>query len=256
MEDLAPRFAALDLAEVLGCPALPEPPPARGIVAERDDHGGLRLRSLDDRTLGTFALDYAGSAFRRRLAEGRKGLLGRAVGLAREPAARTTRVWDATAGFARDALWIAHAGARVVAFERDPWARALVESALARAIAAGDDLIRAAAERLELRAGDAREALRAAADLPAAERPQAILLDPMFPDKRGTALAKKEAQWLQALIGEGGDAEEDADLFAAARAAAPERIVVKRPRHARTIVPSPEPHHRFEGKSVRYDLYL
>jgi len=163
-------------------------------------------------------------------------------------------VIDATAGFGRDAMRLAALGASVVALERDPVVHALLADGLARLREGGDALAEAARERLVLRREDAR-ALLAALAAPGEPRPDVILLDPMFPE-RGSALAKKEAQLLQALLGEGADPAEDAELFAAAVAAHPRRIVVKRPRHAPPIVPAPEPAHRFEGKSVRYDLYL
>lgn len=226
--------------------------PPDAVIVERDGTGRLAARLAvrlhGGRAPGAVAVDFRSAAFARRLAEGKRGLLGRAVGLAK---GERPAVLDATAGLGRDAMLLAAVGAQVIAFERDPVVHALLADGLARLRAGDDPLALAARERLELRRGDARAALEGVEGA----GPEVILLDPMFPE-RGSALAKKEAQLLQALLGEGADAAEDAALFAAALAARPRRIVVKRPRHAPPIVPDPEPVHRFEGKSVRYDLYL
>jgi 16S rRNA (guanine1516-N2)-methyltransferase len=253
-----PRYAGngvpRELAAELGLVPLPDgapSPPPDAVVVERDVAGRLAVRLAGDRPAGAVAVDFRSADFERRLAEGKRGLLGRAVGLAK---GERPNVFDATAGFGRDAMRLAALGATVVAFERDPVVHALLADGLSRLRAGDDPLALAARERLDLRREDARDALRVFG-VSSTPPPDAILLDPMFPE-RGSALAKKEAQLLQALLGEGADPAEDAALFAAALAARPRRIVVKRPRHAPPIVPAPEPSHRFEGKSVRYDLYL
>ncbi len=245
-----PRYSVGELSPELGDP-LPDPPPEEGLVLERDLRGRLGIRSLGANAPGALTVDFRSAEFARRLAEGRKGLLGRAVGLAK---GERPVVWDATAGLGRDAVRLAALGAIVIAFERDPVVHALFADGLARVREGEDELGAAARERCTLRRADAIEAL-AKISPSEALAPDVVFLDPMFP-ARGSARARKEAQILQALLGEGGDTEADAALFGAARAATPRRIVVKRPKHARPIVEGLEPHHRFEGKSVRFDLYL
>lgn len=246
------RYASVDLEGEgldLGLIPLPDPPPEEGVLVERSPTGALQVRLLGAGAPGAVSVDFRSTDFTRRLAEGKKGLLGRAVGLAKGD---KPRVWDATAGLGRDAVRLAAMGATIVAFERDPVVRALLADGIARGCEGDDGLGEALRERISLRAGDARALLVAGSADPS---PEVIFLDPMFPE-RGTALAKKEAQILGALCGAGANAAEDAELFRVAEALAPKRIVVKRPRHAPTIIPDHEPAHRFEGKSVRYDLYL
>ena len=257
MNSEIPRFASPELAREFQLPPIPEQEPQAGLVLERSLTGELQVRLLRAQTGGPpprpFSVDFTTSAFTRRQQEGKRSLLGRAVGLAK--GARPL-IWDATLGFGRDAMGLALLGARIRGFERDRVVLALLEDGLERARDLGPPFREAIEERWELSFGDAKVALRTLAEggWPAA-RPEVILLDPMFPD-RGSALAKREAQVLAALCGVGGDVREESALFIAAWESEVKRIVVKRPRIAPTIVEEPKPNQRFEGKSVRYDLYL
>ena len=244
-----PRYARGELASELGILPLPDPSPEVGVLVERSSSGVLEVRLLGERAPGAVSVDFRSADFARRASEGKRGLLGRAVGLAK---GEKPLVWDATAGLGRDAVRLAWMGARVVAFERDRIVRALLADGLTRGMIGEDPLAEAIESRFELRAGDAREFFD---PLKVDEPPDVIYLDPMFPE-RGSALAKKEAQILGVLCGKGSDREEDAALFEGAEKLAPKRIVVKRPRYAPTLIEGREPAHRFEGKSVRYDLYL
>ena len=264
-----PRYANLEKSRFVESPdsplstlpPLPNPPPARGVVLERNGKDQLTARLLGDKAPGAVTVDFTAERFIRRLNEGKKGLLGRATGIAK---GETPTVWDATCGFGRDALQLATLGARVTAFERDPVVHALCVDGLERMRAVEiwgldrSNLVRelpeAARERLTIVAKDACTAFEEAIEA-GVEPPDVVLLDPMFPE-RGAALAKKEAQMLVALCGEGGKTDDDRALFEAARRLGPKRIVVKRPRHAPPLVDVPAPAHQFEGKSVRLDLYL
>ncbi|MEX2372418.1 MAG: class I SAM-dependent methyltransferase, partial [Dehalococcoidia bacterium] len=96
--------------------------------------------------------------------------------------------------------------------------------------------------------------------LPEAERPDVVLVDPMFPDRRKAARAKKEMQLLQRLL---GDDDLDAraveadteDLLRAAIECARRRVVVKRPAHA-PPVGGRRPDAQVPGRAARYDIYL
>lgn len=167
----------------------------------------------------------------------------------RQPFARalgrdTRRVIDATAGLGHDALLAACLGCEVIAIERVPAVAALLDDALARAVALGaprNDFTR----RLSLVAGDAR------ALLPGLAPADAIYLDPMFPPKRKRGAASKKAMlMLRALAGDDDDAGE---LLALARTHA-RRVVVKRADDAPPLAPAPDAVYR--GKLVRYDVYL
>lgn len=189
--------------------------------------------------------DFVSPAPRRRLQRAGGEAIVRAVGsrAGQDPPS----VLDATAGLGRDAAVLAMAGCRVLAFERSPVLVALVQDGLERARSMPG--LEALAERLELRCGDAREWLAAVAHAPAA--PDVVVLDPMHPERRKSALVRKEMRVLRALVGTDPDA---AELLAAARAAARQRVVVKRPLHAPALGPGVS--FALRGRRIRFDVYL
>ena len=185
-----------------------------------------------------------GAAARHRLATASRSLpLARAVGVRGE----APFVVDATAGLGRDAFVLAGLGCHVMALERSPAACALLEDGLLRASQSARAPIRRAAERIELRHVDAREALLTMTTPP----PGVIYLDPMYADLSRTALAGKEMRVLRELVGDDDDA---IDLFAVSRAVALRRVVVKR--HPRAAPLGPDPDFNCKGKLARFDVYL
>jgi 16S rRNA (guanine1516-N2)-methyltransferase len=204
---------------------------------------GLELVAPDGARLRA---DFGGGALGWRLARarGREQAVARAAGFGR--GRPPPRVFDATAGLGRDAAVLAALGCAVTAVERHPAIAALLEDALARAASAP------AAEflggRLRLLRGDARELLRAGA---AADH-DAVLLDPMHPERRKSALVKREMRLFRALVGADGDA---ADLLDAALESGVARVAVKRPVSAPPLG-GPEPSARIAGRTIRFDLYL
>jgi 16S rRNA (guanine1516-N2)-methyltransferase len=187
---------------------------------------------------------------RRRIAGGKRQLLGRAVGLVRHPA---PRILDATGGLGRDAFVLASLGATVVVAERNVTIAALLADARIRALA--DPAAATAAARIEIVAADARNLLApppALAGAPAGERFDVVYLDPMYPERGRHALARKELQLLRELAGP--DADADA-LLAPALANARRRVVVKRPLKASPLA-GREPSLAFAGTQARFDVYL
>jgi len=161
-------------------------------------------------------------------------------------------VIDATAGLGRDAVLLARLGCRVTMIERHPVVAALLADGLARAASSALPWLRKLSGSMQLVTGDSARLVGEVADTGAA--PPVIYLDPMFSDGRGSAAAGREMQYLQEL--HAGDSPDDVgDLFTAARAVGPERIVVKRPLHAVSLDEQP-PTHSIEGESVRFDVYL
>ena len=158
-------------------------------------------------------------------------------------------VVDATAGLLGDATVLAQYGFEVVALERHPVIAALGEAALRRARAAGIGWC----ERLRLEHADARHWLAARSS--GSQRPELIYLDPMFGQRRGSALPNARLRLLAALIGAGHPGD---DLLAMARAAARRRVVVKRPLRAAALGDAlgAAPHHSLAGRAVRFDVYL
>ena len=201
---------------------------------------GHRIELCSPASLGGLRLDIGPDAapLRQRLRGARPtDALPRALGLHRRP--ERPSVVDATAGLLRDALVLAALGCRVTAVERVP-ALAFLAAASLR----GRDV----AERLAVVSADAVPYLDG---LAAADAPDVVYLDPMFAAP-GRAQVKKEMQVCRLLVGD-HDADEQA-LFAAARRAARERVVVKR--HAAAAPIEPRVSFAVDGERVRFDVYL
>lgn len=151
------------------------------------------------------------------------------------------QVLDATAGWGVDATTLAAVGRNVVMVERHPVMAEILRDAVARWHAAGHPI----AARLTLVEGDAREVAPPG-------RPDAILLDPMYPTTGlGRARKAEGLHLLRALVGD--DLDQDG-LLAWARGHARRRVVVKRPRLAPPLA-GPRPAGALVGRTVRYDLY-
>jgi 16S rRNA (guanine1516-N2)-methyltransferase len=153
------------------------------------------------------------------------------------------RIVDATAGLGRDACALAAFGFDVVAIERAPLMQALWRDALARH----------EPPRLTFLEGDAVTFLNA---MVGERAPDAVFLDPMYPDVERKALQQRELRLVRAAVAadERLPAGDNAALFAAAVAVARARVVVKRPRWAAPLGGAPT--HTWSGASTRFDLYL
>jgi 16S rRNA (guanine1516-N2)-methyltransferase len=226
------RLAAAlpELAEQLNLPHATD----ADLVIERADRR-LQVRDTRDGAPGPLWVDFSAPDVQRRIRQGTRLPLARAVGLKRGTDAPS--VVDATAGLGRDAYTLAAMGCHVTAIERSDTLAALLADGLERAAPE-------VAARVSLVVADATEALK---DMPPAD---VVYLDPMFPKDGKSALARKQAQYLQALV-----QEDDAGaLFEAARNTAAKRVVVKRPLHAKPL--HPNVNHTLKGKTVRFDVYV
>ena len=189
-------------------------------------------------------VDFVGGrvGYQFRRGSGRNHGLAKAVGLSGK---YVPTVIDATAGLGRDAFLLASLGMKVTLIERRREVHDLLAAGLAAAQAAGPALAQVVA-RMTLLSGDARELLGSLeADV--------IVVDPMHPAGRGSALAKGEMRTLRALVGTDPDA---LDLMQVALRRARRRVVLKWPRHAAPLAGLPEPSHRILGKTVRYDVFM
>ncbi len=149
---------------------------------------------------------------------------------------------DATAGLGADALLLAGAGFTVDLYERNPVISVLLENAIERA--QNDADCKEIASRLVLHFEDSVLALPHYNG-----RASVVYLDPMFPKRTKAAAVKKKFQLLHDIEQPCTDEQE---LFEAALAAKPQRIIVKRPIKGPYLA-GVKPHHSLKGKAVRYD---
>ncbi|HSW69717.1 MAG TPA: class I SAM-dependent methyltransferase [Gammaproteobacteria bacterium] len=180
--------------------------------------------------------------YRRENMSLRKEALVRALGLKSHSEAR---IVDATAGLARDSFILAAFGFHVQMIERSPIIHALVKDGLERA-SKNPDLL-PIIKRMELIQSDAAIWLKESK-----EKPDIIYLDPMFPERKKSALSKLDMQIFHDIVGDDLDQDE---LFKTALACARKRVVVKRPRLARELS-GIKPHHSLSGSSSRFDIYI
>ena len=181
---------------------------------------------------------------------GPRGELTAASGSGAGSAPRETRrAGTPPPGWGGTPFSMATLGCTVTAVERSPVVYCLLRDGLSRARGCDSSPTREAAERITLLRGDSREVL---AHLDAADAPDVVYLDPMYPPrKRASALAKKQMRILRILAGNDEDAGEVLDL---ARQVAHRRVVVKRQRHAPLLAPDRTVAHG--GNTTRYDVYL
>ncbi len=238
------RATAWGLAKRLGAKLI-DSPPAEGLYLACSIEGlWLRLRTAH-RDLAIRAEFGAGrQAYRAGHASPRSEAIARACGLRRYG---PRYVVDATAGLGRDAHILARLGARVTLLEQSPVILALLEDGFDRASRQTQSLDWLG--HMRLIGGDAAIWLRSCAP---AQRPEVVFLDPMYPRQAKGGAPRKEMQILQALLGNADDTD---SLLQAARAAALDRVVVKRPRHAGPLA-GEAPHYRITGRSTRFDVYL
>ena len=171
---------------------------------------------------------------------GRRQHLARACGI--EPGV-TPSIIDATAGMGRDAYILATLGCDVIMLERNKVVAAALKEALNEANKDPDF----SKLKLKLIEQDAQEYLQHIKD-----KPDVIYLDPMHPERKKSALVKKEMRIIREIVGDDSDAS---TLLALALKAASKRVVVKRQK-ASPPLNNQKPDLVYQGKSTRYDVYL
>lgn len=163
----------------------------------------------------------------------KKDLLCRALGFKGQP---DFCVFDATLGFAKDALHLIALGIQVVGCEKNKIVFSLLESAI-------DSLEGPIA--LEIINGDSGQELASFGD-----RCQALYIDPMFEDLKKKSAPKKNLAFLRALVSPEFDVQ---GVISNARSAGIKRVVVKRPVNSENLYGKPDI--VYEGKLIRYDVY-
>ena len=220
---------------------LPQPPASGVYLCYTDD--GLSLCRAGSK--GRVQADFTGGAANRRRLKGGGELIAKAVNRAAQPA-----VWDATGGLGRDSFVLAGLGLAVRVYERHPVVYALLADGIVRALRQPETAETAA--RITLVQGDAAHLLRE--DAARLGKPDAVYLDPMYPERQKSAAVKKEMAYFHELVGPSAVADEAA-LFQAALETAAKRIIVKRPRLGEFLCDA-KPAYQYTGKSTRFDVYL
>jgi len=188
--------------------------------------------------------DFTGGAvaYRFRHGGGRGQALPKAVGMKK---GHCPTVVDATAGLGGDAFLLASLGAHVTLIERSPEMHTLLEDALGHAQEAGGDIAEVVS-RMTLLFGDAK-------DLLGTLKPEVVLVDPMHPPRKKSALVKSEMRLIREIVGEDPDA---VDLMKVALKTAQKRVVLKWPMRADPMPDIPPCSHQITGKSTRYDVFM
>lgn len=178
-------------------------------------------------------------------------LLYRALGLKKSTSSLKS-IWDITCGTGKDLMLIASYGAhsRIEAFERHPVIYLLLKDALCCLEMSRPD---EEALNIFLNYGDSSVLFPHEIDSVCNQSPSppdVIYYDPMYPDKKKSALPRKEMQIFKNIVGSDDDCK---STLAWALKMAKERVVVKRAPGAPPIKENPTA--SFTGKSVRYDMY-
>lgn len=201
----------------------------------------LKLRDMSYKQASFLEINFVEGALAYRKAKGggHDQALAKALGLPN----KGLKILDATAGLGRDAFLLAALGSQIVACERNPIVFLLLDSALKHW--QEHTGIEKERQRLSFIHCDAIEALDNIQDI------DAVYLDFMFPEKKKSALVKKEMQILQKLVGHD---DCDSRIVEKALALAKKRVVVKRPVWADPVYPKVS--RKLEGKTTRFDIYI
>lgn len=202
----------------------------------------------------TISIDFVhGSlAHRQQYGGGRGQAISKAMGL--KPGV-TPSILDTTAGLAGDAFVLASLGCPITLLERSPIIYALIENAVERA-ALSENFQAILQQGFQIKNCDANDYITAQLekiDEATADRkqPDVIYIDPMYPERKKTALVKKDMQILQRLHGNDDSASL---LLNNALRYAKKRVVVKRPIQAETLTDK-IPNTCIKSKKTRYDIY-
>lgn len=182
--------------------------------------------------------------YRRRQASLKKEVIARALGLKNKT---PKKIIDATAGLARDSFILATLGFEITLLERSPIIFQLIQDAMERAKL--DATTAPIIARMHLISADSIAFLKG---LKPENYPDIIYLDPMFPERKKSALPKEEMRLFHEIVGDDPDAE---ILLQTALTCAKDRVVVKRPRLAMPLA-GLTPNFAMKGSSSRFDIYL
>ena len=152
---------------------------------------------------------------------------------------------DATAGLGEDSLLLATAGFKVYLYENNPIIALLLKDTIKRAKKVPElEEIVCKMEVIE------EDSIKAMKELDF--KPGIILLDPMFPERKKSALVKKKFQLLHFIE---SPCTDEGEMLEAAISAKPHKIVIKRPLKGEWLA-NRKPDYSLKGKSIRYDCII
>lgn len=198
------------------------------------DETGLYLLDEEKKPL---QLDWNDTQWKQRA----KGATGVDPLIRATCAGQKLKILDLTAGWGKDGLLMAQAGSHVTLLEKNPYMAALLQFAHQHLI---DKTLQS---RIHIIYTDAIAYLHA---LSPKDYPQIIYIDPMHPKREKSAKVKKHLQVLQTLVSPNEDVSE---LIALATSKVFEKVVLKWPAKSQPPITS---HHTYQGKTIRYDVYL
>ena len=173
---------------------------------------------------------------------GRGQDLPKAVGM---KAGLTPRITDVTAGLGRDAFLLASLGSKVTLIERSDIMYSLLRDGMEEARQQGGihaEII----SRMTLIHGDSIELLPSL-------NPEIVLVDPMHPPRKKSALVKGEFREIREIVGVDND---QLTLIETALATASKRVVLKWQAHASALDGVKACSHQIIGKSIRFDVFM
>jgi 16S rRNA (guanine1516-N2)-methyltransferase len=223
------------------------------LLSERDNEYNLQLIygeniiELFDTQLNTsIFVDFVNGALahRQQFGGGRGQAIAKAIGLKQ---GKTPTVLDVTAGLARDAYILATLGCKVTLVEQSPVLYTLIKDGIERALTSNTE--HSVKNFTNLILADSKIYIEhAARDTP----PDVIYIDPMYPERKKSALVKKDMQILHKLI---GHSKNEKELLETALKLAKHRVVIKRPIHAQPVT-GMKPTMTISSKKTRYDVYV
>lgn len=205
----------------------------------------LCLTLDNDPKLKPLCFDFLSDKFIYRLNQGgrKKENLAKAVmsGLS------SPIVFDATAGMGRDSFILQHAGCKVYMFERNIVIWLLLRDALQRAI--GDATLTHLVNPFPILMSCGEVACYTGDIIP-----DVIYYDPMFPERKKSALVKKEMRIFKELIGADEDIEATLRILVQK---ARHKVILKRPQTAKPIfLDKIKPIGSVDGGACRFDIYM
>ena len=196
------------------------------------------------KNISDLKVDFIGGAVahRRNFGGGRGQALPKAIGMKNNP---VPNIVDATAGLGRDAFLLASLGAKITLIERSKHMHQLLLQGMENARLENQETAEIIS-RMTLIYGDAKELLPDMA-------PEIILIDPMHPERKSSALVKQDLRQIREIV---GTDEDSSELMQIALASATKRVVLKWPQKAPPMANIPNPSHQITGKSTRYDVFM